>query len=450
MWETPIYKFRKKVYIDIAKSKRDYLTIDVTGSAPPMKDPGDQLKSVFEELTKNKLPRNTKILDVGAAKLRNTLYLLENKFNVYAVEYPELAKKMPQAQVNWKKAAKYPNFKKLIFPRDFYSLKKEAMDIILLINVVNVMPIPDERLMLLSLCREKIKKKGILLWYNWRAKSMNPTEYTEKNKLNDGYFKGVGRRYKTFYGEWNKSHVLEMLNATGFSLNTKVRLDNVGTNQAYAFNPNRPKLIKHYLQQSPSAKRRTAKTILSEAGDADFLQIYTKELKSIKRGKEGGREGATKFHHISSRLLANLFDHQLKNLEVEKEVLSGLMRIDIKFQNRNRPGFLKDILELRDIKCPSVMVECKNYADDVGNPEFDQLSGRLKPQRGMFGILVCRKINNKENTLRRCMSKFSKNEYIIVLEDKDIENLVRLKVHDGNEGIDDYVYKKIEEIVDLM
>lgn len=73
------------------------------------------------------------------------------------------------------------------------------------------MPIPDERIVLLSLCREKMKEDGLLLCYNWRDIASNPEKYTEETKINDGYFKGFGRKYKTFHGEWDKQHVVEML-----------------------------------------------------------------------------------------------------------------------------------------------------------------------------------------------------------------------------------------------
>ena len=45
---------------------------------------------VFNKLTQGFDPKKTNILDVGAAKLRNTLWLLQKGFNVWAVEFPEL------------------------------------------------------------------------------------------------------------------------------------------------------------------------------------------------------------------------------------------------------------------------------------------------------------------------------------------------------------------------
>ena len=188
----PCLSVRKKIKNDGANRN---ITIDVTGSAPTMDEPGETLERVFKTLTADKQPNEIKILDVGAAKLRNTLYLLQEGFVVYAVEFEELPKRMPQAKENWERAKDFDNFRHVTFPKNFFKLH-DKVDIALLINVINVMPIPAERLVLLSLCREKMKKDGLLLLYNWRDISSNPGKYTAQTAVNDGYFKGWGKKYK--------------------------------------------------------------------------------------------------------------------------------------------------------------------------------------------------------------------------------------------------------------
>ena len=446
MWESPIYKIRKRTYDKNGKEKTEEITIDVTGSAPNMSEPGELLERVFQILTKDKNPKKTNILDVGAAKLRNTIYLLKKGFKVYSVEFPELYKRMNQAKTNLDLAKRYNNFKKLVFPKDFFKLK-DKIDIALLINVTNVMPIPLERLILLALCREKLKENGLLLWYNWRDISSNPEKYTEATKINDGYFKGKGRKYKTFHGEWNKEHVFEILISSGFSHNKNIKLGNVSTNQAYVFSANSQILLQKSLDLEEikrGGKKRDPKKIMEESSKLHFPSLYLKELKLTKPGKEE----AKKFHQLSTRLLATIFDYQLKNPTVEKEINERRGRIDIKFQNKNQPGFFKNIKDLRDIKCPSVFVECKNYTYDIRNPEFAQLADRLNKIRGMLGILVCRMITDKEKVIKHCQDRLKDDKYIIVLDDDDMEKLVKLKIEEGNEAIDDFMENKINEIVD--
>jgi len=437
MWETPVYKFAKKIRED---GKPRELIIDVTGSAPSMDKPGDALERVFEALTKGSVPSKTKILDIGAAKLRNSLYLLGKGFLVYAVEFPELAKRMPQAKANWQKAREHPNFKRLVFPKDFFELD-DKVDIALMINVTNVMPIPNERLTLLALCREKMKRDGLLLWYNWR----DPTKYPDKTRINDGFFKGKGRIHKTFYGEWNRAHVFEMLVSSGFSHDEEIQLPDVGS-QAYVFKPDQPILLDKYLDLANIKKgghRTDPGQPIPETKSTYFPGVYLEELEKVRSGR---REQA-KFHRLSARLISNIFDHQLKNPMIEKEINEGRGRIDIRFVNRNEPGFFKNIKDMRNVFCPAVFVECKNYVSDIGNPEFDQLSGRLNYTRGLLGLLVCRETRDKAKVLKHCQDRLKDHKYLIVLDDVDLKNLSRKKLS-SNEEVDDYMDDRLEKIVD--
>lgn len=444
MWELPVYKINKRIGAN-GRSKHEEIVIDVTGSAPPMQEPGGALESVFALLTRKLKPTKTRILDIGAAKLRNTLYLLKKGLQVYAVEFEQLAQRMPQARDNWEKARSFSNFKRLIFPVDFFKLK-DAIDIALMINVTNVMPIPDERLALLSVARQKMKKNGLLLWYNWRDISSNPDKYTENTSINDGYFKGAGREFKTFHGEWDRAHVFEMLISSGFSHAEEIELPEVSSNQAYVFRANGPILLDKYLgleEIMRGGKKRDPGKVLPEEEKTYFPGVYVRELKETRSGKSE----QAKFHRLAARLVANIFDHQLKKPVIEHEINEGRGRIDIKFQNQNKPGFFKNAKEMRKIMCPAVFVECKNY-QDLDNPEFDQLAGRLDPLRGQLGLLVSRKGGNRERSIKHCRDRVvRKNQYIVPLDDKDLEALSELKLK-SNEDVDDYMEERLEEIID--
>lgn len=415
-----------------------------------MDEPGETLERVFKALTADKQPNEIKILDVGAAKLRNTLYLLREGFVVYAVEFEELPKRMPQAKENWERAKDFDNFRRVTFPKNFFKLH-DKVDIALLINVINVMPIPDERLVLLSLCREKMKKDGLLLLYNWRDISSNPSKYTAKTAVNDGYFKGWGKKYKkknkTFHGEWERRHVEEMLWSTGFSPDEELDLPDVGNNQALVFKADELTLLDDYLELDKirkGGKKSDPDVPISETPRTYFPLAYLKELERTNSGKTQ----EAKFHRLAGRFVATIFDYQLKNPAIEQEIDQGTGRVDIKFQNMNKPGFFKDIKEMRDIFCPSIFVECKNYRDDLGNPEYNQLTGRLSDQRGMFGILVCRTISDRRHSLQKCRFIHEhQHKYVVVLDDNDMSTLVHLKPK-GNDRIDDYMEKRIDELVD--
>ena len=84
-----------------------------------------------------------------------------------------------------------------------------------------------------------------------------------------------------------------------------------------------------------------------------------------------------------------IFRNQLCEPIIEQEINDGRGRIDIVYKNRNKDGIFKDLKDLRNIPCPEIMVECKNYANDLSINEYNQLSDRLNADRGMLGFLLC-------------------------------------------------------------
>ena len=234
MWENPIYTFEEEV-TEKGKITKKPFYVNVTYSAPRnLDDPGKALKGVFNKITEGLKPKETHILDIGAAKLRNTLWLLEKGFHVWAVEFPELRDRLEDAKEKWKLAEdKYKNFHKVTFPNDFITLSQK-FDIIILINEINVMPIPLERFALLSLCKEKIKNNGMLLWHQWRGIAVGQDKYGEENEFNDGYLMGQGPNH-TFYVEHNKDECHEMLYSVGFEFDETMNLHKIPANSCYSY-----------------------------------------------------------------------------------------------------------------------------------------------------------------------------------------------------------------------
>jgi hypothetical protein len=435
MWETPVYK--------IKKDSGPEITIDVTRSAPNFTDPGSVLEAVFNSLTEGLKPEKTRILDVGAAKLRNTLYLLREGFHVYPVEFPELAQRTRQAQEILRKAEKFKSFKPLTFPKDFFKFQEQA-DIVLMINVVNVMPVPRERLVLLSIIREKIKKNGVVLWYNWKD---DPKNLTSGNAVNDGFFKGKGHDNKTFHGEWDRAHVFEMFACAGFSHDKALdaSLPSSSGNQVYTFRADAMSILDKYLDLKDVLRGQgqgNSPIIRPEERKIDFPSAYIEELGNTRSGPKE----QTKFHRLAARLLTTIFEDELRNPVIEKEINEGRGRVDVAFQNKSEKGFFKDAEERWKIVCPLISVECKNYGVS-GNPEFDQLSGRLSQKRGMLGLLVCRSMQDEKEAVRRCRDRLKdKNEYILLLDDNDLRALVKAK-SSANDGTDDYMNDKLIQLV---
>lgn len=447
MWESPVYNFEEEI-VEKGKIVKKPFSINVTYSVPrQFDDPGKALMGVFKKITSNLKPEETNILDVGAGKLRNTLWLLEKGFQVWAVEFDELKERLPDAKKKWELAEKYSNFHGIVSPKDFIRLN-EKFDIILFINEINVMPIPLERYLLLALCKEKIKKKGILLWHQWRGLADHPEDYTKDNEFIDGYLKGKSPNH-TFYVEHTKEEATEILYSLGFSFNKEMNLHKIKSNSchSYVFNPTHDTLISETLDIINNVKRINSAVI--EPTEYPVLKMYLDELKTIPKDKKN-HENAHKYHLIASRIFFEIFRTQLREPVIEVEINEGRGRIDITYSNKNKEGIFKDLKDLREISCPEIIVECKNYKKSLENPEFAQISERLVPGRGRLGILICRDKQDEQKVLAQCRDRRKEPEkYIIVLDDNDLFKLGEFKLNEEDEeSINNFINDKIKEIID--
>jgi len=72
-----------------------------------------------------------------------------------------------------------------------------------------------------------------------------------------------------------------------------------------------------------------------------------------------------------------------------------------------------------------LVIECKNYVGDPGNPELDQVSGRFSPSRGKVGFLLCRSFEDKELFLQRCRDTANDQRgFVMAFDDEDLRDLV--------------------------
>lgn len=137
-----------------------------------------------------------------------------------------------------------------------------------------------------------------------------------------------------------------------------------------------------------------------------------------------GRSHATTFHHAIESLLSALLYPSLVGPQLEDEIHEGRKRVDITYTNAAGQGFFR-WLAVHGTPCKSIFVECKNYADDVANPELDQISGRFSPLRGQVGLLVRRSFEDKPRFLERCRDTARDHRgYVLALDDADLSQLV--------------------------
>jgi len=169
-----------------------------------------------------------------------------------------------------------------------------------------------------------------------------------------------------------------------------------------------------------------------------------KELEGLKPGTEM----ANAYHDLIFRCLSQIFDNSLKRGKKEVPMDNNRKRVDVVFDNYDNNGFFAHIRNSNQIFCPKIFIECKNYSSDPSNPEVDQLIGRLGKKAGMFGILICRQVENEEILMQRCKSAMNKGQgHIIYLVDEDIKALLLMKELSNDEGINNFLSEKWDQLI---
>ena len=158
-----------------------------------------------------------------------------------------------------------------------------------------------------------------------------------------------------------------------------------------------------------------------------------------------GAADADRYHVAVKGLLSAIFCPSLINGWKEGPLHEKRKRIDIVFTNAARGGFFFWLG--MHFPAANVLVECKNYASHLGNPELDQLGGRFGPTRGMFGLLVCRSFDDKVGFIKRCRdTALDQRGFIVVLDDDDLRLLTELCREKDEAGMMDFLKGRFDEL----
>ena len=348
IWDSPITIYKKITGL----GDESEIIIDVTWSAIPTRpQPAPALLDTLRDtisLINNGKP--IKILDFGAGKLRHTVKLLEKDHTVTAVEYNSLFHN-PTKQVEdfLKTARSYgKKFGKVTYPVDLIKLNKKH-DLVLLVNIINIIPDPLERLFVLTQSNEKLSNNKYLLWFTQYG------DLDQRNTASDYITDGgcaQSRSRSTFYTECNRETIDILMGLCGFS-----RIENSfnsGKNQAWLYKKNEPPLIdvQEITENNRASIGRKAYVGSGEnaiiVGDVIQSKDYTSlgdvlqyQIKKIPLGKAK----AYRYEDIIRYAIQYAFMKHIKPPEIVKQypIQRGRQRIDIKADWRSN-STLKEII----------------------------------------------------------------------------------------------------------
>ncbi len=212
----------------------------------------------------------------------------------------------------------------------------------------------------------------------------------------------------------------------------------------YTFTKHHPEVLRQYKESLNQTQPPLANVIDEDFDESMFAETLIARLRSISPGDEE----ATDFHHLMIGTLEFIFYPALINPRKEHPIHDGRKRIDITYTNAATSGLFYRIPVARRIVAVKLMVECKNYKNDPGNPELDQLSGRFGRDQGWVGILVARSFNNRSLFIARCRDTArSGRGYILPLVDKDIERMLDLISEGRREEVDRFIDGIFDEVI---
>jgi hypothetical protein len=213
----------------------------------------------------------------------------------------------------------------------------------------------------------------------------------------------------------------------------------------YQFSQEHPEVLADYLKSLPNnLPSLTNEQIERKQQNPETFDIDTliRKLQAIP----AGTEHAGSYHEAMVGILEVIFYPNLYGPVKEEGIHEGRKRIDITYLNGAKTGFFEYLVN--HVPSSLVICECKNYSSDPANPELDQLSGRFSPRRGKFGILLCRKIENKELFTKRCKDTSSDERgFIIALDDEDVIQLLKYKREGDDEAINQFFIQKYKELI---
>lgn len=188
----------------------------------------------------------------------------------------------------------------------------------------------------------------------------------------------------------------------------------------------------------------------SEFENIDVGQLVDHLVLKLQ-GVSTGNKDAPTYHGLMIGILEFIFYPNLINPIKEHEIDEGRKRIDISFDNgAPTGGFFYRLQHAFGIPCPYIFFECKNYTQDLANPELDQMTGRLSPNRGKFGVIVCRTIEDEALFLQRCADSYKAQRGLIVpLTDSDIIDILEKRKLGTMHHEDEILSNKARQVMNV-
>jgi len=192
---------------------------------------------------------------------------------------------------------------------------------------------------------------------------------------------------------------------------------------------------------------QTSQSVPDEELTNETLADVVAHLKASLDGMAPGHADAPAYHRLVTGILELCFYPSLISPKLETPLHDGRKRIDITFDNAADSGFFHRLHAIHGLPCSYIMIECKNYSRDVNNPELDQLAGRFGVNRGRFGLLVSRTVEDINMLILRCADAFKDGRGLLIpLSDVDLHAMLDLRLKGSLAPYEDILSDRMRRI----
>lgn len=211
----------------------------------------------------------------------------------------------------------------------------------------------------------------------------------------------------------------------------------------FEFSREHPEVLREYREEMEKSEKRGEWAAAEPQEERRLAAALAKVLGSV----DPGSVQAPAYHRLMIGMVEFLFFPDLLNPRKEQEIHEGRKRIDIAMENGAQAGAFWNLHGVKKLPCAFVAIECKNYTTEIANPELDQITGRFSPNRGKFGIICCRRFEDRALFIRRCRDTLKDDRGLVVpLDDHTVKDWLSLIQHGRRDELDARIAALIAEV----
>ncbi|NQU06187.1 MAG: hypothetical protein HQ568_08860 [Calditrichaeota bacterium] len=211
----------------------------------------------------------------------------------------------------------------------------------------------------------------------------------------------------------------------------------------YQFSKEHPEVLKKYRNELKNYIESEEFLELTDENISNVANILIDALQLV----ESGRKMANVYERLMLAICEFIFFPNLTRPEKQPDIHEGRKRLDIIMDNSSKSGIFYEISAHGRLPCPRIVIELKNYSEDISNPELDQLSGRFSRERGMLGLSISRNIDNIEYIHKKCHDTLADGRGLILpLDDNDIKEMLN-NISNNNRNLNDLKLRKLRDLI---